>query len=93
MVIGILKLQVSVFDSFSLKDKRRVIKSLKDRIHHTFFVSIAEVEHQDSIRTSILGVALVTNERRFADSVLSKIVDFVRKIPQLSLVDYEIELL
>ena len=86
-------MQVSVFDSFSLKDKRRVIKSMKDRIGNTFNVSIAEVEHLDSIRTSILGVALVTNDRRFADSVLSKVVDFVRKIPQISLIDYEIEIM
>ena len=91
MIVGVLQIQVSVFDAMTLKDKRRVIKSLKDRIRNKFNVSIAEVDYNDSIRTSLLGVALVANERRFVDSVLSSVVDFVRKIPQLSLIDYSIE--
>ena len=64
---------------------------MKDRIGNKFNVSIAEVGHADSIRTSILAVAMVANESRFVDSVLSKIVDFVRMVPSLTLVDYSIE--
>jgi len=91
MQVGVLELQVSVFDAMTLKDKRRVIKSLKDRLGNTFNVSVAEVAFQDRIRTSTLGVAMVANDRRFLDSALSKIVEFVRKIPQLSLIDYTID--
>lgn len=91
MIVGLLELQVSVFDAMTLKDKRRVIKSLKDRIKNKFNVSIAEVGYSESIRTSILGVAMVANDRRFVDSVLSKVVEFVRRVPQLSLIDYSIE--
>ena len=93
MIVGILSLQVSVFDAMSLKDKRRVIKSLKDRVANKYKVSIGEVGHNDSIRTSLLGVSMVGNESRFVNSVLSDIVDFVRKVPQLSLIDYSIETL
>ncbi len=91
MIVGILSLQVSVFDAMSLKDKRAVIKSLKDRISNKYNVSIAEVGHCDNIRTSVLGVAMIAGEARFITSALSKIVDFVRTIPQLTLVDYSIE--
>jgi len=91
MLVGILHMQVSVFDAMSLKDKRRVIKSLKDRIGNKYNVSIAEVGHNDSIRTCMLGVAMVGNERRFLESALSKIVDYVRKFGQLSLIDYSLE--
>lgn len=91
MIVGILSLQVSVFDAMSLKDKRAVIKSLKDRISNKYNVSIAEVDHCDNIRTSVLGVAMIAGETRFITSALSKIVDFVRAIPQLTLVDYSIE--
>jgi len=91
MIVGVLRMQVSVFDAMTLKDKRRAIKSLKDRIHNKFNVSIAEVDYNDSIRTSLLGISMVGNERRFVDSALSSLVDFVRKIPQLSLIDYSIE--
>lgn len=91
MIVGVLELRVSVFDAMSLKDKRRVIKSLKDRISNKYNVSIAEVEQNDNIRTSTLGVSLVANDSRFVESSLSKIVDFVRSVPQLSLIDYTIE--
>ena len=91
MIIGVLELQVSVFDAMTLKDKRRVIKSLKDRVSNKFNVSIAEVDHHESVRTCVLGVAMVANDSRFVDSVLSKVVELVRRIPQLSLIDYHIE--
>ena len=65
----------------TLKDKRRVIKSLKDRMANKYNISVAEVDHNDSIRTSVLGVAMVANDSVFLDSALSGIVDFVRKIP------------
>jgi len=91
MIVGILSLQVSVFDAMSLKDKRAVIKSLKDRISNKYNVSIAEVDHCDNIRTSVLGVAMIAGDTRFITSALSKIVDFVRAIPQLTLIDYSIE--
>jgi uncharacterized protein len=92
MVVGILQLQVSVFDAMTLKDKRRVLKSLKDRISNKYNVSIAEVGNNDNIRTALLAVAMVANEGRFVDSALSHIVDFVRAIPQLSLIDYTMEM-
>ena len=91
MIVGVLTLQVSVFDAMTLKDKRRVVKGLKDRISHKYNVSIAEVGHNDSVRTSVLGVAMVGNERRFVDSALSTIVEYVRRVPQLSLIDYSVE--
>ena len=92
MIIGIMSIQVSVFEAMTLKDKRRIIKSLKDRVRNKYNVSIAEVGHNDSIRTAILGVALVANKSRFVNSALSEIVNFVRGIPQLTLVDYNIEM-
>ncbi|MCF7958523.1 MAG: DUF503 domain-containing protein [Phycisphaerae bacterium] len=91
MIIGVLSLEVSIFDAMTLKDKRRVIKSLKDRLGNTFNVSVAEVGYNDSIKTSLLAVAMVANDSRFIDSALSKIVDFVRKTHTLSLEDYTIE--
>ncbi|MCH9021282.1 MAG: DUF503 domain-containing protein [Planctomycetes bacterium] len=91
MIVGVLELRLSVFDAMSLKDKRRVVKSLKDRISNKYNVSIAEVGQNDNIRTCTLGVSLVANDSRFVESSLSKIVDFVRSVPQLSLIDYTIE--
>ncbi len=93
MTIGILQLELSIGDAMSLKDKRRVVKSIKDRIAHAHNVSIAEVGALDEHRRSILGIAMVANDRPYVEGALSKLVDFVRTVPQADLVDYQIELL
>ena len=92
MIVGVLELRLGVFDAMSLKDKRRAIKSLKDRIGNKFNVSIAEVGSNDNIKSAVLGVSMVANDSRFVDSALSKIVDFVRAAPKVSLIDYQIEM-
>jgi uncharacterized protein len=93
MTIGVLQLELSIPDAMSLKDKRRVILSIKDRISHHHNVSIAEVGALDEHRRSIIGMAMVSNDRSYVEGALSKLVDFVRMVPQASLVDYQIELL
>ena len=93
MQVGLLQLQILVPDAMSLKDKRRAVKSLKDRIAHRFNVSVAEVGLLDSLRQSELGVALVTNDSTFAESCLSKIVELVRTTIKLELLDYYIEVI
>ena len=93
MTVGVLQVEIAIPDAFSLKDKRRVVKSLKDRIAHGHNVSIAEVGALDEHRRSILGVAMVSNDSRYVQGALDKLVDFVRMTPQVSLVDYRIELL
>lgn len=93
MIVGVLQLELSIGDAMSLKDKRKVVKSLKDRIAHGHNVSIAEVGALDQHRTAILGVAMVGNESRYVEGALSKIVDFIRSVGTCDLVDYQIELL
>ena len=93
MTVGVLQIELSIPDAFSLKDKRRVVKSLKDRIAHGHNVSIAEVGALDEHRRSILGLAMVSNDSRYVQGALDKLVDFVRLTPQVSLIDYQIDLL
>jgi len=93
VTIGALQIELTVIDAMSLKDKRRVIKSIKDRIAHGHNVSIAEVGALDEHRRSILGIAMVGNDGRYVEGALSKLVDFIRAVPQVSLLDYRIELL
>jgi hypothetical protein len=93
MTIGVLQLEIRIGDAMSLKDKRRVVKSLKDRIAHGHNVSIAEVGAMDEHRRAILGLAMVANDAQYVEGALSKLVDFVRMVPQVDLIDYQIELL
>jgi uncharacterized protein YlxP (DUF503 family) len=93
MIVGVLQLELSITDAMSLKDKRRVVKSIKDRIAHRHNVSIAEVGALDQHRVAILGVAMVANDRGYVEGALSKLVDFVRTVPQVDLIDYQIDMM
>lgn len=93
MVIGVLQLELSIPGAMSLKDKRRAIKSLKDRIAHRRNVSVAEVGALDAHRSCVMGVAMVSNDSRYVQGALSKLVDFVRTVGAVDLVDYQIDLL
>ncbi|MBI4576209.1 MAG: DUF503 domain-containing protein [Planctomycetes bacterium] len=92
MVIGALSLRLSIPGARSLKEKRRVVKSLVDRIRARFNVACSEVEDLDLHRSAVLGVAAVGNEGRVIDAALCKVVDLVRRDPDAALVDYDLEL-
>jgi uncharacterized protein len=93
MVIGVLQMRLLIREAASLKDKRRIVRGLCERIRNDFNVSASEVDGLDLQQTAMLGVTLATNDRKFADQVLAKVVDRVRRTPGAELVDYETELL
>ncbi|MGN6504207.1 MAG: DUF503 domain-containing protein [Tepidisphaeraceae bacterium] len=93
MHVGILQLDLAVPEAQSLKDKRRVILSLKDRIANGHTVSVAEVDRLDEHQRSMIGVAMVSNDKRYVEGGLSKIVDMVRLNAGVNLLDYRIEML
>ena len=93
MVVGVLRVRLSIFEALLLKDKRRVVKSLKDRLGAKHNISIAEVDDLDHRQAATLAVAMVANESRFVESALSKIVDEIRSNASASLLEYDIELL
>jgi len=89
MIVGVLSVDVAVLDARSLKDKRRVLKSLKDRVRRKFNVSVSEVADHDLIKRGRLGVAMVSTEARPIHSQFDRIVDLIRATPYATLVDYE----
>ncbi len=91
MTIGVLQIELEIADAMSLKDKRRVILSLKDRIRHGRNVSIAEVGALDEHRRAILGVAMVSNDLRYVQGELDQLMDFVKSVPQVSVLDHQID--
>ncbi len=93
MFIGSCRLVLEIPGNSSLKGKRMVVKSLKDRLRNRFHVSVAEVEDMDSHRRAVLGVAYVTNTRRHANQVMDQVVEFVDSEGNVYLVDYVIEIL
>lgn len=92
MVVGTLRLEVLIPNARSLKDKRRVVRSLIDRLRHRFRVAAAEVGDNEVHNHAVLGFAAVSNEVRHAQSVLTQVVEFVRNSPNALLGEYDLEI-
>jgi uncharacterized protein YlxP (DUF503 family) len=71
--IGVLTLEIYVEHSHSLKDKRHVIKSLKDRLRERFNVSVAEIDFLDSWQNSVVAAVTVSKDRVHAEQVLQAV--------------------
>jgi hypothetical protein len=94
MVIAVLTLQISIPVAFSLKDKRRVVKSLIARVRNEFNVSISEVDDQDLWQSAVLGVASVATSQAYAHGQLEAVIKFIDKErPDCPIGAYEIEML
>jgi hypothetical protein len=93
MMVAVMTVEVMIPEAHSLKDKRRVILGLKQKLRNRFNVSVAEIGNADAARRCRLGIAMISNESRPMHSQLDKIVDLVRQTAGLTLLTYERELL
>jgi len=93
MIVGVCTVELLLSDSRSLKDKRRVLLRLKDRLHGQFNLSVAEVDGQDLWQKAVLGLACVSNERRHANQVLDQALNLIRSDPTVELLQSKVELL
>jgi len=92
MTVGSCKIELRIPDSGSLKDKRRIVKGLKDRLQARFNIGIAEVDRLDDWQRATLGIAAVSNNARVVDETLSKVVNWIEANGEVLVVDYEIDL-
>ena len=93
MRIGVLRIDIYIYGSSSLKGKRRVVKSLKERIRNRFNVSVAEVDNHDKWQRVSIGIACLGTDKSSINGLLDKVLNFIRDIRQVELGNYEIELL
>lgn len=91
MVVAVLLISLSIPQAGSLKDKRRVLKSIKDRLRNGFNVSVAEVGDQDLWRSAKLGVAAVSDSSAYANGILSRVQDAVSGLRDIIVTDFELE--
>ncbi|HWK88936.1 MAG TPA: DUF503 domain-containing protein [Longimicrobium sp.] len=87
MVVGLVVWELHVPGCASLKDKRQVIKGLKDRLHARFNVSAAETAHQDLLQRAEIAVCVVSNDRKHAQSVLSSADGLVQMEGRARIID------
>lgn len=87
MVIGLVVWECQLPGCSSLKEKRSVLKSVKDRLHNQYNVSVAETAHQDAHRRAELAACVVSGDRAHANSILDALDRFLEGEPRLRIVD------
>ena len=80
MNIGVCLIELEIQASGSLKEKRRVIKSILDRVKNKFNVSIAEVDNNNLWNLATIGVVCISNEGKHSHQVLSKVTTFIQDL-------------
>ncbi len=90
MFVGSLRVRLLMRESRSLKDKRQVVRSIKDRMRNGFNVSVAEVDALDHRQLAVLGFAVVGNEAGHVRAVLEQILAALRVHPIAELLDHEL---
>ncbi|HKC92612.1 MAG TPA: DUF503 domain-containing protein [Nitrospira sp.] len=93
VIVGLCTVELFLADSQSLKDKRQVLLSLKDRLQHKFNLSVAEVDGQDLWQKAVLALACVANDGRHVNQVLDQALNLIRNNPAVEIVQSRVELL
>jgi len=93
MIIGLLQARLSLPGARSLKDKRQVLKSMKDRARQRINVSVAEVAYQDVWQSAALAFVTVAAEHVVVDQRLSEVQELLRSDPRAVLLDLHTEIL
>jgi uncharacterized protein YlxP (DUF503 family) len=93
VVVGLCTIELFLSDSQSLKDKRQILSSLKDRLRQKFNLSVAEIDAQDLWQKGVLALACVANDGRYVNQVLDQAQNMIKSNPIVEIVESRIELL
>lgn len=93
MVVGVITLELLLPGAESLKDKRKVLKSLLERLKHRFNISVSEVGRQDNWKYSTIGISAVSGDMAYMQNILDSVVRFVENHEGVEVINQERELL
>jgi uncharacterized protein YlxP (DUF503 family) len=93
MAIGLLTLEIHIPDSHSLKDKRQVLRSLKDRLRGRFNVAVAELDHQESWQRAQVGIVSLSNDAAHLEQSLRAVLNEAEAILGRDLAGHDLEMM
>jgi uncharacterized protein YlxP (DUF503 family) len=93
MFVCVSRIELHLPNGASLKGKRQILKSLKDRIQHRYNVSIAEVEDQDLWQKAVLGVACVGNEQFHVRQMVEQVIRMIQSTPAVEVLHCDTEVM
>ncbi len=89
MFVGVVRIELHLPAAGSLKAKRSIVRSLKERIRQHVRAAVAEVDHQDLWQRAALGVAVVSGERRQVDEMLQAVRRLADATPEAEVIDWQ----
>jgi uncharacterized protein YlxP (DUF503 family) len=92
VIVGVCRVSLLIAESHSLKERRMVLRRIKDRVRNKFNVAIAEVgtgDYQDAWQSAQIGFAVVSNEHGFTQAMVQKVLDFIEALSIAKVVDDE----
>lgn len=92
MIVGTCLVDLRIPGCRSLKEKRQIVKALKDSIRRKYNISIAELDHHDTWQRTLIGIAAISSNARFANQVLSKVINVIEANTSVELIDYRLEM-
>ena len=93
MVVGLLQVEVHVPSAQSLKDRRSVIKSLKDQLRGRFNVAVAELDPGEKWQRATIGVSTLGDDRAYVEGLLAEAAEWLRRTRLVEIIQVEQEYL
>jgi len=94
MNAGIFKIKIHIPENHSLKEKRRIVKSLMSRLRNQYNISIAEVDDHDLWQIATIGISCISNSNNHVDQIINNIIKYIEQnYPELEIVNHEIEIM
>ena len=91
--VAVLSFEIFIPAAQSLKEKRRIVKSIKDRIRSHYNVSVAELDGLDKWQKAVIGVCMIGNDKAYMDGCLQKVKNFLEGMDGFNLIDLQVEFL
>ena len=93
MTVGLLTLELHIPEAQSLKDKRQIVRSLKEKLRAHFNVAVSELEYHDTWQRSVIGVVTLSNEEQHVEESLQKVLAEAHRILGPVLISHGVELM
>ena len=91
MIVGICEIELHIWNSLSLKDKRRVMNRIKDKIRNSFNVAVAEIGDDNVWQRARLGIACVGGEQKWVERIVNGVRELLQKEPDVEVINFWIE--
>ena len=93
MIVGLLRIEVHLPHAQSLKDKRSVVKSLRDQMRGRFNVAVAEIEANEKWQRAVVGITTLGDNRAYVEGLLRQVTEWLRSTRVVELIRVEEEYL